>query len=75
MNNDSMVNAISDGVVRSMNFLLAKISKDELLDAVRGGIEDAVWAAIRNATDCPTADFFQSIKDGVEAAHLKMKKK
>lgn len=37
-------------------------------DAVRLGVADAVDGAIRNATHCPTADFFDSVSTGVRNA-------
>ncbi len=41
-------------------------------DAVQAGVFDAVDGAIRNATSCPTADFFWAVKEGVREAVEKM---
>ncbi len=38
------------------------------LEAVQAGVFDAVDGAIRNATSCPTADFFFSVQKGAESA-------
>lgn len=38
------------------------------LEAVQAGTFDAVDSAIRNATSCPTADFFWAVKEGVREA-------
>ena len=51
-----------------MNTLkLPPISKQELLDAIRDGVRDAMWRMITNATSMPCADFYATVKDGVEA--------
>jgi hypothetical protein len=44
---------------------LPTVTKQELLDAIRDGVYDAVWQMIRNATDAPCADFFEMVKQGV----------
>lgn len=41
-------------------------------EAVQAGTFDAVDGAIRNATSCPTADFFWAVKEGVREAVEKM---
>jgi hypothetical protein len=45
---------------------LPTVSKQELLDAIRKGVTDAMWAMITNATSAPCADFFEMVKKGVE---------
>jgi hypothetical protein len=45
---------------------LPAISKDELLDAIRAGVRDAVWEMITNATSAPCEDFFDTVKSGIE---------
>jgi len=37
-------------------------------EAIRAGAYDAIDDAIRNATSCPTADFFWAVKEGVREA-------
>ena len=44
---------------------LPTVSKQELLNAIRDGVADAVWRMITNATDMPCADFYDFVKDGV----------
>jgi hypothetical protein len=47
---------------------LPKLTKTELLDAIREGIADGLWRVATNATSMPCHDFYASIQDGVEAA-------
>jgi hypothetical protein len=44
---------------------LPAISKQELLNAIRGGVHDAVRRMITNATDIPCAVFYDTLKEGV----------
>ena len=44
---------------------LPTVSKQELLNAIRDGVADAMWRMITNATDVPCADFYDFVKDGV----------
>lgn len=44
---------------------LPTVSKQELLNAIRDGVADAMWRMITNATDMPCADFYDFVKDGV----------
>lgn len=44
---------------------LPMISKEELLDAIREGVHDAVWRMITNATSMPCHDFYDMVKEGV----------
>jgi hypothetical protein len=44
---------------------LPTVSKQELLNAIRDGVADAMWRMITNATDAPCADFYDFVKDGV----------
>ncbi len=44
---------------------LPKVSKQELLAAIREGVHDAIWGMITNATMAPCADFFAAVEDGV----------
>jgi hypothetical protein len=43
---------------------LPTITKEELLFA-RGGVNDAVWRMITNATQMPCLDFYDTVKEGV----------
>lgn len=49
-----------------------EVTKQELLDAIRGGVHDAVWQMITNATSMPCRDFFDTVKDGIEKVWLKL---
>jgi hypothetical protein len=44
---------------------LPRVSKEELLGAIRDGVHDAIWHMITNATDMPCHDFYDTVKDGV----------
>ena len=43
---------------------LPVVTKQELLDAVRNGVSDAMWQTITNATSMPCHDFFDTVKQG-----------
>ena len=43
----------------------AESDMNELLDAIRAGVHDAVWAMITNATMAPCADFYDAVQEGV----------
>ena len=45
-------------VVNSVDMKLPDVSKQELLDAIRDGVADAMWRMITNATSAPCADFY-----------------
>jgi hypothetical protein len=51
-----------------MDMKLPDVSKQELLDAIRDGVSDAMWRMITNATSAPCADFYETVRDGVETA-------
>jgi hypothetical protein len=44
---------------------LPTISKEELLDAIREGVHDAMWRMITGATSMPCHDFYATVKEGV----------
>jgi hypothetical protein len=48
-----------------MTIELPKISKQELLEAIRAGVSDAMWRMVTNATDAPGADFYDAVKQGI----------
>lgn len=47
---------------------LPKITKAELLKAIRDGVAEGLRGCIMNATDCPTMDILNEIKSGVKEA-------
>lgn len=49
-----------------------RISKDEFLQAVSEGVENAIWAMITNATSCPCTDFYETIQKAAENAFSKL---
>jgi len=49
-----------------------QISKDEFLQAVSEGVENAIWSMITNATTCPCTDFYDTIQKATESAFLKL---
>ena len=44
------------------------IRTDQFMEAIRLGVKDAIWGIATNATSAPCADFYDSIKEGVEKA-------
>jgi hypothetical protein len=44
------------------------VTKEEFLAAIRDGVHSAMWRMITNATDMPSADFFDAIKAGAKEA-------
>lgn len=51
---------------------LPNVSTEQVLEAIRRGVQDAFEACIRNATDCPTADILHTIGEGVKAAFVEI---
>ena len=49
-----------------------QISKDEFLQAVSEGVENAIWSMITNATTCPCIDFYETIQKAAESAFSKL---
>lgn len=47
---------------------LPKLNAAQVLTAIRDGVREAFWEAIRNGTDMPTADILESIRQGVKDA-------
>ena len=48
------------------------LGPEEVYNAIREGVKDAMWMMINNATSAPCADFYQSIQDGVKKAMLEL---
>jgi hypothetical protein len=51
--------------IMKMEMEMPKVTKEELLNAIHQGVEDAMGQMITNATDCPCEDFFDSVRKGV----------
>jgi hypothetical protein len=47
---------------------IAKLTRDDLKEAIAEGIRRAFWDMITNATSAPCADFYAAVQDGVERA-------
>ena len=47
---------------------LPDVTKQELLEAIRAGVRDAMWEMVTNATAMPCADFFDTVKDAIQTA-------
>ncbi|MCX7178010.1 MAG: hypothetical protein NTX56_04305 [Proteobacteria bacterium] len=45
-----------------------KLSREDMMNAIRMGVADGIFRIATNATDTPCEDFFGSIKDGVREA-------
>lgn len=41
------------------------LSDEQILEAIRKGVHDAMWQMITNATQMPCADFFDTLKQGI----------
>lgn len=55
---EDMMEAVSEGVRRA-------IAGSGMFVAIRDGVAAGIWRVATNATDAPTADFFDSVKEGV----------
>lgn len=44
------------------------LDEEKVYEAIRQGVADGIFRIATNASDMPTHDFFNSIKDGVKAA-------
>jgi hypothetical protein len=47
---------------------LNSLDADEVYQAIRDGVHDAMWQMITNATHMPCHDFYDTLKDAVEKA-------
>jgi hypothetical protein len=75
---EDLKDAIAKGVRRAlMDVLDAGRDRDAanraLMEAIRGGVHDAIWHVATNATGMPSADFYDSVKDGVKEAMERLK--
>jgi hypothetical protein len=43
-----------------------------MMDAISEGVRRAIWQIATNGTQMPCADFYASITEGVEKAHLEL---
>jgi hypothetical protein len=65
--------AITDGVMRAILRIadgggIYDAPHELFYDAIRQAVKDAVFQIATNATDAPSADFYGSIRDGIETA-------
>ena len=44
------------------------VTSEQLLQAVRDGVCDAMWQMMTNATPMPCNDFYDTVKDGIKEA-------
>lgn len=82
LSNEDMINALKLGIkeailemTESGDGYSGPIRTEEFMEAIRLGVKDAIWSIATNATGAPCADFYNSIKDGVENAmeHISLK--
>lgn len=62
-----------DKLSGAINRALDLIDSDKFYDAISVGVQGAIWQMITNATDAPTADFFETVKEGVKEAMMEIK--
>lgn len=48
------------------------LGPDQIYQAIREGVADAMWRLMTNATDMPCNDFYDHVKAGVKDAVLEM---
>lgn len=78
LSHTDMMAAVKEGVDDAFTRSLTKdgyfdLSHELIMDAITKGVEQAVWRMITNATHMPTADFFQSVEDGVAKGMARIK--
>lgn len=76
MNNlskEEMIDAIKEGVKEAILIMTESgdgytgdIIREPFLNAIREGVQNAMWQLFTNATDAPCQDFFHHIKSGVK---------
>jgi hypothetical protein len=47
---------------------LPRLSANDLITAIRGGVADAFWRILTNGTGTPCADFYTAIREGMQDA-------
>lgn len=72
LDREDMMEAVTEGVRQAFSAAatsdgLFDRPHELLYDAVRGGIADAIWRIATNATQAPCEDFYDMIREGVEA--------
>jgi hypothetical protein len=73
LDREDMMEAVSEGVRRGIVDIGSShgqfdIPHELLYEAIRQGMADAIWRVATNATQMPCADFYDTIKEGVEKA-------
>ena len=73
LTHDEMIQAITDGVkeafleVLTIDGMLSCVTAKDICDSLRQGVSEAVWRVATNASDMPSSDFYESIKEGTAA--------
>lgn len=68
---EDLIEAATEGAKRAFVEMftddgnLAIVTAKDVFDAIREGVAHAIWRVATNATDMPTADFFDSVKEGM----------
>jgi hypothetical protein len=78
LDREDMMEAVSNGVREAFIALGTDHGRLDLPheivhDAIRRGVENAIWQMITNATHAPCADFYEAIQAGVTAAMEKLR--
>lgn len=52
--------------------MTTELTKSEMRGAVSDGVERAIWRMITGITDMPSHDFWDTLKDAMERAFMKI---
>lgn len=50
------------------------LSREDLIEAVRDGVSNAIWTIATSATNMPGTDLYAAIENGVERAMVQVAK-
>lgn len=68
LDKDEIYDAIRDAVKEVFLELTQNMNSLQFQEAIKEGVQSAIWQVATNATDMPCADFYDSIQKGVEKA-------
>ncbi len=71
LSREDMMAAITEGVRLAFEDLMDP-GRDSGFKCIQDGVERAMWQLMTNATSAPCADFYASIKEGTEAALVRV---
>jgi hypothetical protein len=53
---------------------MRNLSREDMMEAIRQGVEDGIWRIATNNTLTPCQDFYDTIKQGVEDGVARLSK-